>query len=91
MASALLTSSFVARGAVRPTRLSTSNGSRTVMKAGNWCAYRRDPRLAFRMQGIHAREHQSHPGNGSSLRAVSDHSPLVWEANSHILGRDWAV
>jgi len=36
MASALLTSSFVARGAVRPTRLSTSNGSRTVMKAGNW-------------------------------------------------------
>ncbi len=36
MAAALLTSSFVARGAVRPARLSQSNGSRTVMKAGNW-------------------------------------------------------
>lgn len=39
MASALLTSSFVARGAVRPARLSKSNGSRTVMKAGNWCVH----------------------------------------------------
>lgn len=37
MAAAMLTSSFVARGAVRPTtKLPKSNGSRVVMKAGNW-------------------------------------------------------
>jgi hypothetical protein len=37
MAAALLTSSFVAKAAIRPsTKLSKSNGSRTVMKAGNW-------------------------------------------------------
>lgn len=37
MAAALLTSSFVAKAAVRPsTKLPKSNGSRVVMKAGNW-------------------------------------------------------
>ncbi|EIE20514.1 light harvesting complex protein I-20 [Coccomyxa subellipsoidea C-169] len=37
MAAAMLTSSFVARGAARPaTKLPKSNGSRVVMKAGNW-------------------------------------------------------
>ena len=39
MAAAMLTSSFVAKAACRPSnRLQTSNGSRVVMKAGNWCA-----------------------------------------------------
>ena len=39
MAAAMLTSSFVAKAACRPSssRLTASNGSRVVMKAGNWC------------------------------------------------------
>ena len=65
MAAALLTSSFVARGAVRPARLSTSNGSRTVMKAGNWwavtCLRAAEPCV---VESVHASlQHQTHSGN----------------------------